>query len=531
MFGTSGIRGPVGDVVTARLTLDVGQAVGVDTDTVVVGRDARNTGDVLADAVSVGLREFGTDVIRLGVVSTPTLARSVRWLGADAGIGITASHNPAPDNGIKLWNPSGQAFTPAQTDTIERRLSTGEVDDPSSDIDDSPTDDSPTDDSPTDDSLTDDSLTDDIDDSTPDDTSGAVLSEDVGAASWDAFGTERIEEGVSSRHLDRLVASFSDTEAPSPTNRTDDSSGEAEGESAPKPFDDLSIVVDLGNGTGRVTVDALYELGATVHTLDAQCDGRFPARKSEPNAETLTALQAAVPALDADFGIAHDGDADRMVAVSGGGEYVPGDLLLALFARDAVETNGLDDGGDSDSRTSSPRVAVPVDTSLVVADTVSEAGGSVEYTPVGDVHVADAASQEGFVFGGEPSGAWIWPAETLAPDGHYAALQLATLVAQNGSLGTLLDSIPAEEYVTRRANVAVENKSEAMAAIQRVLRERYDDIDTIDGLRVDTGDGWFLVRPSGTEPLVRVTAEARDESLTDDLLDSALDVVDAEVHP
>ena len=512
MFGTSGIRGPVGDVVTARLTLDVGQAVGVDTDTVVVGRDARNTGDVLADAVSVGLREFGTDVIRLGVVSTPTLARSVRWLGADAGIGITASHNPAPDNGIKLWNPSGQAFTPAQTDTIERRLSTGEVDEPSSDVDDSLTHDS----------LTHDSLT--------HDTSGAVLSEDVGAASWDAFGTERIEEDVSSRHLDRLVASFSDTEAPSPANRTDDSLGEAEGESAPKPFDDLSVVVDLGNGTGRVTVDALYELGATIHTLDAQCDGRFPARKSEPNAETLTALQAAVPALDADFGIAHDGDADRMVAVSGAGEYVPGDLLLALFARDAVETNGLGDGGDSGSRTSSPRVAVPVDTSLVVSDTVSAAGGSVEYTPVGDVHVADAASQEGFVFGGEPSGAWIWPAETLAPDGHYAALRLAALVAQNGSLGTLLDSLPAEEYVTRRANVAVENKSEAMAAIQRVLRGRYDDIDTIDGLRVDTGDGWFLVRPSGTEPLVRVTAEARDEPLTDDLLDSALDVVDAEVH-
>jgi phosphoglucosamine mutase len=509
MFGTSGIRGPVGDVVTARLTLDVGRAVGADTETVVVGRDARNTGDVLADAVSVGLREFGTNVIRLGVVSTPTLARSVQWLDADAGIGITASHNPAPDNGIKLWNPSGQAFTPTQTDAIERRLSTGEVDKASGDID---------------------GRSSDVDDGLSNDPDG-VVSENVGGASWDAFGTERTDENVSSRHLDRLVESFSDIESSPSANPTDGSPDESANESTTKPFDDLSIVVDLGNGTGRVTVDALYELGATVHTLDAQRDGRFPARKSEPNAETLTALQSAVPALDADFGIAHDGDADRMVAVSGAGEYVPGDLLLALFARDAVETNVGDDEADSASRSSPPRVAVPVDTSLVVADTVSEAEGSVEYTPVGDVHVADAVSQEGFVFGGEPSGAWIWPGETLAPDGHYAALHLADLVARHGSLGVLLDSIPAEEYVTRRANVEVENKSAAMTAIERVLRERYDEIDTIDGLRVDTGDGWFLIRPSGTEPLVRVTAEAREATLASDILDSALDVVNAQSNP
>ncbi|QCC49147.1 phosphohexomutase domain-containing protein [Halobellus limi] len=499
MFGTSGIRGPVGDVVTARLALDVGRAVGVDTETVVVGRDARNTGDVLADAASVGLREAGTDVIRLGVVSTPTLARSVQWLGADAGVGITASHNPAPDNGIKLWNPSGQAFTPTQTDTIERRLSGGDVDDTARDADvDDPS------------RGADGRRSNDADGRPSTDAHGAASTDGVESAPWDAFGTERVEETIASRHLDGLVESFSDGGA--------------------SPFEDLSVVVDLGNGTGRVTVDALYELGATVHTLDAQRDGRFPARKSEPNAETLTALQSAVPALDADFGIAHDGDADRMVAVSGAGEYVPGDLLLAVFARDAVESNALDDrdDGGSSSPSSSPRIAVPVDTSLVVADTVSDAGGSVEYTPVGDVHVADAASQEGFVFGGEPSGAWIWPAETLAPDGQYAALHLAALVARNGSLGALLDSVPAGAYVTRRANVEVEDKSEAMTAIERALRERYDDIDTIDGLRVDTGDGWFLVRPSGTEPLVRVTAEAREETHADDLLDSALDVVNAE---
>jgi len=99
---------------------------------------------------------------------------------------------------------------------------------------------------------------------------------------------------------------------------------------------------------------------------------------------------------------------------------------------------------------------------------------------------------------------------------------------QNGALASLLEPIRAAEYVTRRANVEVENKTEAMNAIERVLRERYDDIDTIDGLRVDTDGGWFLVRPSGTEPLVRVTAEAREEGLAVDLLESALAVVNDE---
>jgi phosphoglucosamine mutase len=454
MFGTSGIRGPVGDVVTADLALDVGRAVATDTRTVVVGRDARTTGAVLADALSAGLRECGTDVIRLGVVSTPTLARSVEWFDADAGVGITASHNPAPDNGIKLWTRSGQSFPPGRTAEIEDRLA----------------------------------------------------SEESNHADWDGFGTETAAAGddPSQRHVDRLVDVF-------------DPDGD-------RPLTDLSVVVDLGNGTGRATVDALYELGATVHTLDGQRDGRFPARKSEPNAETLTALAAAVPALDADVGIAHDGDSDRMMAVTGSGEFVTGDLLLALFARDAVErARTTDEFADT-----TPHVAVPVDTSLVVADAVTEAGGDVEYTPVGDVHVAEAASDEAFVFGGEPSGAWIWPNETLAPDGHHAALTLAMLVEQRGPLTALVDSLPAEQFTTRRANVEVDDRAESMAAIESVFRDRFDEIDTIDGLRVETDDGWFLVRPSGTEPLVRVTAEAREASHADDLLERALEVVNAE---
>lgn len=436
MFGTSGIRGAVGETVTAELALRIGQAVAADADRVVLGKDVRDSGRMLADALSAGLRGCGTDVVRVGVASTPTIARCVEWLDADAGVAITASHNPAPDNGIKLWNPSGQAFDGDQTDAITRRLETN----------------------------------------------------DVERSRWDELGRETEDVDAARRHVEALSSQFD-------------------------AMEDLDVVVDLGNGTGRVTVDTLYELDAGVNTLDGQPDGRFPARKSEPNAETLSILRATVPAADADFGIAHDGDADRMVAVSDTGSYVPGDVLLALFARDVVS--------------SGEKVAVPVDTSLLVSDVVEAEGGDVVYTPVGDVHVAETVSQSGFVFGGEPSGAWIWPDQTLAPDGHYAALRLADLVRREGPLSELVASLDDVRYETCRTNVPVEDKSESMSRIRETLLAEYDRVDTIDGVRVETDEGWFLVRASGTEPLVRVTAEARDESVANDLLAAARGVVES----
>ncbi|MDS0295112.1 phosphoglucosamine mutase [Halogeometricum luteum] len=437
MFGTSGIRGPVGETVTADLALRIGQALAVDAERVVLGRDARITGDVLADALSAGLRECGADVVRVGVAATPTIARSVEWFDADAGVAVTASHNPAPDNGIKLWTQSGQAFSPARNDRIEERVTSG----------------------------------------------------GLAPAEWDALGREYAETGAVERHTDAVVDAFETMEG-------------------------VDAVVDLGNGTGRVTVDALYELGATVNTLNAQQDGTFPARKSEPNAETLTALRQTVPATDADFGIAHDGDSDRMVAVSDTGAYVPGDALLALFARDVVSE------GDS--------VAVPVDTSLLVADVVAEAGGDVTYTPVGDVFVAEAVSRPGFAFGGEPSGAWIWPDQTLAPDGNYAALRLADLVRRKGPLSEQVADLDVSRYATRRLNLSVDDKEGAMRTLGDALTAAYEDADTTDGVRVETDSGWFLVRASGTEPLIRVTAEARAESDADELVSEVRSIIERE---
>ncbi|MBO4247943.1 phosphoglucosamine mutase [Halomicrobium sp. IBSBa] len=432
MFGTSGIRGPVGEAVTAELALDVGRALGVEADRVVVGRDPRESGELLTDALAAGLRESGTDVIDLGVAATPTVARSVGWRDADAGAAITASHNPAPDNGIKLWQPSGQAFDEAGRERIAERVRDGVAD----------------------------------------------------LEAWDGLGTRTTWDGRE-RHARTIADAVSLAPADAPP-----------------------VAVDLGNGAGGVSVDALQRLGCAVETLNAQPDGSFPGRPSEPTADNCASLSALVANTDAELGVAHDGDADRLRAATADGRFVSGDELLAVFAREAASP------GDT--------VAVPVDTSLAVADFLAESDVSVAYTPVGDVYVAERASQSGVAFGGEPSGAWIWPDQTLCPDGPLAACRLVALHAEE-PLRERVAAVP--DYPIRRESVAVEDKHAVVDRLADRITAEYDDVATLDGVRVDLGDAWFLVRASGTQPLIRITAEARDEGRATDAFEIARDAV------
>ncbi|MFB6130409.1 MAG: phosphoglucosamine mutase [Salinigranum sp.] len=433
MFGTSGVRGRVGEDVTASLALSIGRAVGSTGATkAVVGRDPRESGRFLADALSAGLRECGADVVDLGLASTPAVARSVAWREADVGVSITASHNPPEDNGIKLWSPSGQAFDEERRDRI----------------------------------------------------SAAVESADYDLRAWDEVGAADAWDGAREAHARTLEASVSLEDPP-------------------------SVVVDLGNGAGGVTADVLYALGCDVETLNAQPDGRFPGRPSEPTAETLGALCRHVEATGADLGIAHDGDADRMMAVDGTGSFVEGDLLLALFGRAAA--------GRGD------RVAAPVNTSLAVDDALAAVGAELTRTRVGDVYVAERATEPDVAFGGEPSGAWIWPDETLCPDGPLAACKLVELVSREGPLDELLADV--EPYPLRRESVEVDDRRAIMAGVEADVLDAYDDVTTVDGVRVEDDGGWFLVRASGTQPLIRLTAEARSADRADELLATARDLV------
>ncbi len=420
MFGTSGVRGHFGTDVTVDLAVSVGRALVADgAERIVLGRDPRTTGTLLADALSAGVRESGGDVIDCGVVATPTLARAVGWRDADAGVMITASHNPPEDNGIKLWTPSGMAFDEDRRERI----------------------------------------------------AALVEADEYAPAEWDAVGTACEWNGATKSHREAIV----DTVA---------------------PIEELSVVVDIGNGAGGVTAGALRDLGCSVETLNAEPDGAFPSRPSEPTEEACKTLQSLVAATDADLGIAHDGDGDRMMAVDETGSFLAGDALLALFGRRAA--------GEGDV------VAAPLNTSLAVDDTLAEVGAGLTRTRVGDVYVAERARADDVVFGGEPSGAWIRPAETLAPDGPLAAATLAALVDREGPLSALVAELPS--YPLRRESIEVENKGEIMERVGAAAQQEYESVETLDGVRVEREDGWFLVRASGTQPLVRMTAEAREES-------------------
>ena len=153
---------------------------------------------------------------------------------------------------------------------------------------------------------------------------------------------------------------------------------------------------------------------------------------------------------------------------------------------------------------------MPVDTRRAVKKYLAERGVGVERTPVGDTYVAAAATAPDVAFGGEPSGAWIWPEKTLCPDGPYAACRLVAL-ANERSLTERASEIPT--YPIERGSVAVEAKTAVMERVRERLLADYDEsrVSTLDGVRVETTDGWFLLRASGTQPLVRVTAEAHEK--------------------
>jgi phosphoglucosamine mutase len=196
------------------------------------------------------------------------------------------------------------------------------------------------------------------------------------------------------------------------------------------------------------------------------------------------------------------------MAVAGDGRFVPKDALLAVFARASAE--------------SGETIAAPVNTSLAVADYLAENDVAVTHTPVGDVDVAEAAGREGVVFGGEPSGTWIWPGETLCPDGPLAACKLIELHGER-PLEERVADVPT--YPIRRDSVETDRKETVMARVADAVRDRYDDVQTLDGVRVDREDGWFLVRASGTQPLVRITAEARDPERADICYEEARELV------
>jgi phosphomannomutase / phosphoglucomutase len=279
----------------------------------------------------------------------------------------------------------------------------------------------------------------------------------------------------------------------------------------------FSVVLDCANGAGAVTGPALLRrLGCRVVTINGQIDGTFPGHYPEPTEAHLVDLKRTVTAVGADLGIAHDGDADRAVFVDGAGRYVPGEETLALLAKDAVARHH---GGVVVTSISSPRS---------VEDAIRPLGGRFVYTRVGSPAISHEMQRSGAVFGGEDNGGLIDPGLQLARDGAMTAAAALDLLARDGRpLAELLAELPRYVLVKEKIACPAEARDRVLARVEAALAAGAERVETIDGLKAYRDGGWVLVRPSGTEPLLRVLAEGRTPEVARTLADRALGVVRA----
>lgn len=252
------------------------------------------------------------------------------------------------------------------------------------------------------------------------------------------------------------------------------------------------VVLDCSNGASCFTSPYLLErLGVEFITLNAQPQGSFPGHESEPTPEHLKDLTKVVRAVGADLGAAHDGDADRTVFVDGKGNYVPGELSLALIAREEVrKRKGV--------------AVVPVSTPSVVERAVASAGGSTVYTRIGSPVVARKMMETGAVIGGEENGGVINPRLQYCRDGGMTLAVMLEILSSSGSLEEAISSLPPSYTVKLKMQL---NEGEGQALMEKIRGRVSGRKDETDGIKVFLDGGWVLIRLSGTEPLIRVFAE------------------------
>jgi len=430
VFGSSGTRGVANEELTPGFVQGVAKAAGSvwRADRVAVARDTRTTGGMLVNAATSGLQSVGVDVDRLGVVPTPGLQAYAEREGVPA-VMVTASHNPAEYNGVKLVGADGVELPVDELERIERKF----------------------------------------------------LTEQFDEVAWDAVGADVGVESAHREYVEQLLEAV-DRDAIAAA--------------------DLTVALDPGHGAGALTSPELYRrLGCEVVTVNGQPDGHFPGRDPEPVAENLGDLGDLVRATNADVGIAHDGDADRAIFFDEHGEYVEGDATLAALAEAE-----LDEGDTTVS-------AVNVSQRLV--DVCERTGAELELTPIGSTQIMTRIRQlesegETVPVAGEGNGGVIFPGYRMTRDGAYTGARFLELLADATASEVVA---PYGDYHNVRVNVGYDGDAEREALLGAAEEQALDadaERTTIDGYRLDYGDAWVLARPSGTEPVVRIYAEATD---------------------
>ena len=261
----------------------------------------------------------------------------------------------------------------------------------------------------------------------------------------------------------------------------------------------LKVIVDCGSGAACFTTPYLLrKLGCEVTTMNCQPDGFFPGRNPEPTAENLVELMKVVKSTNADLGIAHDGDADRTICIDEKGNFVFGDKTFALVEKDMLMEN---DGGI---------IVTTVATSAAIYDIAEEYGGEVIATKVGDLLVARELKNRNGLFGGEENGGLIFPDFVYGRDAALATAKIIEIIAKEAKpLSELIEELP--KYCSAKLKVECPDdlKTDIMKKIVDATCEY--EVDTKDGVKILTDEGWVIIRPSGTEPIFRCFSEAKNE--------------------
>lgn len=433
LFGTNGIRGVVGETITAEFAYGIGSSLAslFKDKKVLVGRDGRTSSQMLAEAAVAGILAQGRNVEDCGVMTTPGL-QFLSKISASPGLVITASHNPPEYNGFKVVDTDGVEIPREKEEEVENLVAR------------------------------------------------------------DSWKTVKRPGGRESRTLplEPYLASV------------------ANHVKREKVVGGLKVVVDTGNGVSALTTPVLLRsIGCRVVTINDNIDGSFPGRNSEPRPENLGPLSDMVRGEKAALGVAHDGDGDRAVFVDETGVVHSGDESLTLIADEVLRKNP------------GSKVVTPVNSSQSVTEVARNRRGKMVLTKVGSIHVARTMIREKAILGGEENGGIFYAPHQPVRDGTMATVLVLNSVVENKMpLSKVMARLPSYFMHKEKRACPDKRKNEVMKRIRQRLGNRVTS--TLDGIRVDIKDrGWFLVRPSGTEPLIRIYVEGKTENNLKQLLD------------
>ncbi|MDL2214445.1 phosphoglucosamine mutase [Clostridia bacterium OttesenSCG-928-O13] len=427
LFGTDGVRGIANEMMTAELAMSIGRAAAAvlakgrrRRPLVVIGKDTRLSSDMLESSLAAGLCSVGADVIIVGVVPTPAVAFLVHKYKADAGIMISASHNPFPYNGIKIF--SGDGFK--LPDDLEDRIEALVLDE----------------------------------------------AESVQLVTNENLGTMSYRKTAVDDYVEHLVSTV------------------------PTDLSGMRIAVDCANGSASATAEKLFEeLGADAVFLSKEPDGINI--NKDCGSTYMEPLQKYVVENKMDAGVAYDGDADRCLCVDEKGNIVDGDFIMAICALDMKQRGKL----------RKDTVVGTIMTNMGFQKFCEETGIRFEATKVGDRYVLEEMEIEGYRLGGEQSGHVIFRDFATTGDGQLTSIQLLCYLRSSGkTLSQLTGIMTRYPQVMENVRVSPEGKLAFYnnEAVHDIVEEHKQKLG---------GEGRVVVRVSGTEPLIRVMVEGKDE--------------------